>query len=38
MELIRLPIYQQANQWTRIRLIRAWGTPAWLALVRQIQP
>ena len=36
-ELIQLTVYRQANQWTRIRLARAWGTPAWMALVRQIQ-
>jgi len=34
-ELINLPLYRQANQWARIRLIRAWGTPAWIAIVRQ---
>ena len=38
LELMRLPIYRQANQWTRIRLAKAWGTPAWMALVRQIRP
>jgi hypothetical protein len=38
LDLIRLPIYRQASQWGRIRLVRAWGTPAWPALVRQIQP
>ena len=37
LDLMRLPIYRQANEWTRIRLVRAWGTPAWLPLVRQIQ-
>ena len=36
-DLMRLPIYRQANQRTRIRLIRAWGTPAWMAIVRQCQ-
>jgi hypothetical protein len=36
-ELIQLTVYRQANQSTRIRLARAWGTPAWMALVRQIQ-
>jgi hypothetical protein len=36
-DLIRLPIYRTSNQWTRIRLARAWGTPGWLPLVRQIQ-
>jgi hypothetical protein len=37
LELTRLPIYRQANDWTRIRLTRAWGTSAWRTLVRQIQ-
>ena len=36
-DLIRLPIYRESNEWTRIRLARAWATPAWLPLVRQIQ-
>jgi hypothetical protein len=37
LDLTRLPVYQQANQWTRMRLARAWGTSAWPVLVRQIQ-
>ena len=37
LELMKLPVYRQANGWTRIRLARAWGTTAWLPLVRQIQ-
>jgi hypothetical protein len=37
LELINLPVYRQANGWTRLRLARAWGTTAWLPLVRQIQ-
>jgi hypothetical protein len=36
-ELIRLSVYKQANNWTRIRLARAWGTPMWSATVRQCQ-
>jgi hypothetical protein len=36
-DLIRLPIYRESNQWTRIRLARALGTTSWLPLVRQIQ-
>ena len=36
-DLMRLPIYKKSNQWTRIRLARAWGTSGWLPLVRQIQ-
>jgi hypothetical protein len=35
-ELTNLPIYRQANQWTRIRLARAFNTPAWFSLIRQI--
>jgi hypothetical protein len=37
LDLIQLPIYKKSNQWTRIRLARAWGTPGWLSLVRQIE-
>ena len=37
LELTRLQIYRAANGWTRARLARAWGTTAWLPLVRQIQ-
>jgi hypothetical protein len=36
-DLLRLPVYQQASQRTRMRLVMAWGTPAWTALVRQIK-
>jgi hypothetical protein len=36
-DLIRLPVYQQANQRMRMKLVMAWGTPAWLPLIRQIQ-
>ena len=35
-DLTNLPIYRQANQWTRIRLARAFNTPAWFSLIRQI--
>ena len=34
-DLMRLPIYRRADQRTRMRLIRAWGTPAWFAILRQ---
>ena len=27
LDLMRLPIYREANDWTRMRLARAWGTP-----------
>jgi hypothetical protein len=37
LELTRLSIYRKSNDWTRIRLARAWMTPGWLPLVRQIQ-
>ena len=37
LDLARLPIYRTSNEWTRIRLARAWGTLGWLPLVRQIQ-
>jgi hypothetical protein len=37
LELTRLPVYRQSNDWTRIRLARAWMTPGWLPLVRQIE-
>jgi hypothetical protein len=37
LELTRLQVYRAANEWTRIRLVRAWMTPGWLPLVRQIQ-
>jgi hypothetical protein len=37
LELTRLQIYRAANGWTRMRLVRAWMTPGWLPLVRQIQ-
>jgi hypothetical protein len=36
-ELTRLRLYRDANEWTRMRMVRAWGTPGWLPLVRQIQ-
>ena len=36
-ELVQLELYRQANQWTRMRLIRAWGTEGWLSMVRQIK-
>ena len=31
------PNLHAGNQWTRIRLARAWGTPVWIAVVRQCQ-
>jgi hypothetical protein len=37
LDLMRLAVYKTANEWTRIRLARAWGTNGWLPLVRQIQ-
>jgi hypothetical protein len=32
-----LRLYQQADERTRMRLVKAWQTPAWHVLVRQIQ-
>ena len=37
LDLMRLPIYLEANGWTRARLARAFGTDAWLPLIRQIK-
>ena len=37
LELIRLPMYRQANDWTRIRLARAWGTEAWPSLIKDLR-
>ena len=36
-DLMRLPLYQQANGRTRMRLVKAWQTPGWHVLVRQMQ-
>jgi hypothetical protein len=36
IDLIKLPLYRQANDWTRIRLARAFNTPAWVSLIQQI--
>jgi hypothetical protein len=36
-ELTRLRVYVEANEWTRLRLIRAWGTEGWHGLVRQLR-
>ena len=36
-ELLRLRIYIEAGEWTRLRLIRAWGTEGWHGLVRQLR-
>ena len=35
--LTRLQVYRGANDWTRMRMVRAWGTSGWLPLVRQLQ-
>jgi hypothetical protein len=37
VELIRLPVYQHANQRMRMKMARAWGTPAWGMLLRQVR-
>ena len=36
-ELTRLRLYIEANEWTRLRFIRAWGTEGWHDLVRQLR-
>ena len=36
-DLMRLPIYQEADERTKMRLVRAWQTPGWHVLVRQMQ-
>jgi hypothetical protein len=36
LELLRLRVYVEADEWTRLRLIRAWGTEGWHGLVRQL--
>ena len=36
LELMRLRVYVEADQWARLQLIRAWGTEGWHGLVRQI--
>jgi hypothetical protein len=35
--LIRLKLYQEADQRMKMKLIRVYGTPAWAVLARQIQ-
>jgi hypothetical protein len=36
-ELINLPIYQQTDQWSRMRLAKAWGTQSWHRLISQLK-
>ena len=36
-DLMRLRLYQEADERTRMRLVKAWQTPGWHVLVRQIQ-
>ena len=36
-DLMRLRLYQEADERTRMRLVAAWQTDAWHVLVRQIQ-
>jgi hypothetical protein len=36
LELTRLRVYIEANEWTRLRLIRAWGAEGWHGLVQQL--
>lgn len=37
IELTRLREYREANDWTRIRMARAWDTAAWIPLMREIR-
>jgi hypothetical protein len=37
IELTQMPIYQQADQRNRMRLIRGWGSESWQQLVKQVQ-
>jgi hypothetical protein len=37
LELARMPLYQAANQRVRMKMARAWGTPGWPGLVRQVR-
>jgi hypothetical protein len=36
-DLMRLRLYQEADERTRMRLVKAWQTPGWHVLVRQMQ-
>ena len=36
-DLMRLRLYQEADERTRMRLVAAWQTDAWHVLIRQIQ-
>jgi hypothetical protein len=36
-ELLRMPVYQQADQWVRMRLTRAWNTQSWPELISQLK-
>jgi hypothetical protein len=37
LALMRMPLYRHADQRMKMKLVRAWGTPAWSALVRLIR-
>jgi hypothetical protein len=36
-DLMRLRLYQEADERTRMKLVKAWQTPGWHVLVRQMQ-
>jgi hypothetical protein len=38
LELTTMPAYQQANNRDRMRMIEAYGTEAWTALVKRMKP
>jgi hypothetical protein len=35
-DLMRMPVYQQADQWVRMRLVKAWNTQSWRELISQL--
>ena len=37
LELTRLAVYRQANEWDRMRFARAWMTDSWPSLIRQLR-
>ena len=36
-DLMRLRLYREADERTKMKLVAAWQTPGWHALVRQMQ-
>jgi hypothetical protein len=37
LELTQLRLYRLADQWSRMRLIRAWGQADWMQVVKRVQ-